>query len=137
VRPREPIQSDARKARRLRRLGAKATCILCGQENPECLERVDRSLLEDHHVVGMAIDPGLTVVVCRNCHASLSEGQRDAGIELRHDMKRSRLELLADVLDGLAILCEQLAPRLVAWADELRAVVTRLDRGFPEWRTME
>lgn len=131
---RDPIGDDVRRLRRARRLGAGAVCVLCGEENPVELLRVGRSLLDAHHLGGTANDARLTVVVCRNCHAVLTEAGRVGGIELGHDDDRHLLERLEAVLRGQADFDELRARRQRAWADELAAEATRLDRDHPDWR---
>lgn len=130
----DPIGRDVRKLRRARRLGDGAVCVLCGKESPEALMRVGRSLLEAHHLGGAVNDDMLVVVVCRNCHAELTEAQHDSCIELRRDRDRVPLQRLEAVLRGLADFFELLALRLRTWADELAHVVSVLDRIEPGWR---
>ena len=78
----DPIRTDARRARRVRALAPDAACVLCCVTTLEALIAADRTLLEAHHACGRANDPALTVPVCRNCHAVLTEGQRAAGASL-------------------------------------------------------
>lgn len=131
---RDPIGDDVRKLRRARRLGTGAVCALCGQQNPVALRRARRSLLEAHHLGGSANDAQLTVTVCRNCHAVLTEASRVSGVELGHCDDRHLLERLEAVLRGQADFDDLRAERERAWADELAAEATRLDRDFPGWR---
>jgi hypothetical protein len=130
----DPIGDDVRKLRRARRLGAGAACVLCGATDPVELRRVGRSLLEAHHVGGSANDLRLTSVVCRNCHAVLTEASRVSGVALGHCDGRHLLERLVAVMRGQADFDERRAQRERFWADELAAEVTRLDRDFPGWR---
>ncbi len=118
----DPIQNDVRKTRRLRILGPDAACGLCGQANPAALIRVNRSVLEVHHLAGEANDADLTVVLCRNCHAIHHEALRDLGVDLTRD-DRPRMDLLAAVLRGLASFFALLGASLLAWADEVAAYV--------------
>ena len=112
-------------------------CVLCGEQNPAALTRVDRSLLEDHHLAGRANDKTLVAIVCRNCHAGLSEAQRDSGIGLHHDAERVPLEQAEAVLRGLADFFEQLVKTLRQWADEIARTVSLLDHHHPEWRQLK
>jgi hypothetical protein len=130
----DPVGDDARRARRERRLGPEAVCVVCGEESPELLTRVRRSVLERHHVAGEANDPDLTVVVCRNHHALLTEAQRVSGIKLCRAADRVSLERLEAVLRGLADFFVMLAYALREWADELGRTIRRLDEGWPGWR---
>ena len=127
---RDPIGDDLRQVRRARRLGAGAVCVLCGVENP-VEPRVERSLLEAHHLGGVANDARLTVVVCRNCHARLTEAGRVDGVELDHDDDRPLLERLEAVLRGQAAFDELRAQRARVWADELAAEAARRDGDEP------
>jgi hypothetical protein len=133
----DPIGDDVRKLRRERRLGEDRFCVLCGETEAVALQKVPASLLERHHLAGTANDGELVVVVCRNCHALLSEAQRDSEVELRHAAPRSSLERLEAVLRGLADFFALLAARLRWWADELAKLVSRLDRLVPDWRNDE
>jgi hypothetical protein len=130
----DPIGEDARRARRERRLGPEAACVICGETDPAVLLRVGRSLLDQHHLGGKVNDPELTVVVCRNHHAVLTEAGRVSGIELDRRAERSSLERLEAVLRGLADLFALLVQALRGWADELRDTICRLDEGWPGWR---
>jgi hypothetical protein len=127
----DPIGNDVRKVRRARRLGSDAVCVLCGESNPIALRRVDRSLLELHHVGGEANDGSLVAIVCRNCHALLSEAQHDSGVELQRRRDRASTERLEAVLRGLADFFALLVARLREWADELHRTVSRREDGFP------
>jgi NMD protein affecting ribosome stability and mRNA decay len=133
----DPIGDDVRKLRRARRLGTEAVCVLCGEENPVELRQAGRSLLEAHHPGGSANDARLTVVVCRNCHAVLTEAGRISGVELGRSEARHLLERLEAVLRGQADFDELRARRQRAWADALAAEARRLDRDFPDWRRDE
>jgi hypothetical protein len=117
----DPIGDDVRKLRRARRLGPDAACVVCGETNSEQLRRISRSLLEQHHLAGRANVSELTVVVCRNHHAQLSEAQRSSGVNLRGGAPRGPGARAAALLRGLADLAELAAPRWRAHADELEA----------------
>jgi len=92
--------------------------------------------LERHHIGGKANDGSLLVIVCRNCHAKLSEGQRDSGVALHSDPERTSLERLESVLRGLADFFALLVESLRGWADELVRTISRLDRDHPDWRDL-
>jgi hypothetical protein len=130
----DPIGDDVRGLRRQRRLGGGAACVICGETVPVVLLRARRSLLEQHHIGGDANDSGLTVVVCRNHHAVLTEAGRVSGIALDRRAERSSLERLEAVLRGLADFFELLARTLRYWAVELATTVRRLDARWPDWR---
>jgi hypothetical protein len=104
--------------------------VICGETNPPALLRVRRSLLDPHHLGGQVNDPELTVVVCRNHHALLTEAARVSGIELDHRAERGSLERLQAVLRGLADFFELLAQALRRWASELCTAIRSLE---PPW----
>jgi hypothetical protein len=133
----DPIGDDVRGLRRQRQLGPDAVCVICGETNPAVLLRVRRSLLEQHHLGGEANDPELTVIVCRNHHAVVTEAGRVSGIELGRGAERSSLERLEAVLRGLADFFEMLGRALRHWAEELATTVRRLDARWPGWRCEE
>lgn len=128
-----PIRNDARKAQRGRSLGAHAACALCGYANPEALIRVRRSLLEHHHVCAKANDPELTVVLCRNCHAEVTEGQRVAGV--RFGAPATVLHQFTAALASLAVFVWALGGRFADWATAFTAFIARLDQELPSWRS--
>jgi hypothetical protein len=137
VRIDDPIGRDARKSRRDRRLGSNAACVVCGKQNPVALMRVNRSLLEEHHVAGRANDDLLVAIICRNCHAVLSEGQRDSSLELCHANERTSLEQLESVLLGLSDFFDQLGQSMRQRADELDQIISQLDHNHPDWRNLK
>jgi len=83
------LRRALRDQRRRNRFGDDATCETCGDSTLIHLARVDecvvcasclalargREILEGHHLAGRSEGP--TVRVCGNCHAELSERQRD------------------------------------------------------------
>ncbi len=65
----EELKREARKQRALERLGTnEPICATCGECDWRCMER--------HHVADYGTDDA-TVLVCRNCHRKLSDGQRE------------------------------------------------------------
>lgn len=78
----DPARTAARRRRRIERLGPDCACALCGYRNPSALVLVSRTLLEAHHVFGRKRDWGLTVVLCRNCHAEITEDLMRAGVPM-------------------------------------------------------
>lgn len=128
------VGTQVRQARQKRRAGPNAVCVLCGIANPEQLTRVRRSLVEHHHPVGRANDDGLTVPVCLNHHAQLSEDQRTEHVPLQKP--RSILERFEAILRGLAAFFERLGQTFRAWAEQLLAFIQALDIRSPSWRAM-
>ena len=93
-----PLQNDVRRARRERRLGPGAACLLCGEHAPEALI--------EHHILGKAKDKHLIGSLCKNCHAKIHEAQRTAPAHLSTRLRaRGRAlcewaDLLRDVYDA-------------------------------------
>lgn len=132
----EPIANDMRRSKRKRQLGESPSCVLCGFDDFDALIPVERSMVERHHVIGRVNDDALTVPLCRNCHASISEAQRDMGIDLRKDTQRSLLEKLIDILHSLADFFFRLGTMCQQFAIQLAAFIKQLDTHCPTWRTM-
>jgi hypothetical protein len=128
----DPIAAEARRAKRAERVGENAACILCGYGNIAALTLVKRSLLEAHHIVGRENDGELTAPVCRNCHAELTEGYRDAGVSLNRPP--TVLHQNVATLRGLGALCVALGTKLPEWAESLARCIESLDRHSPGWR---
>lgn len=129
-----PIQTAARRANRARRLPPDAACARCGVTTTAALMGAPRSLLETHHVCGRANDAALTVPLCRNCHAVLTESQRTAGVDLTPPP--TRLHQLAAFLTALAAVLCDLAKRLMAAATRLTSLTGELDAAYPAWRSL-
>lgn len=123
----DPIGADLRRARARRGLPADAACVVCGKR--------DHRVLQAHHVAGVANDPELVVVLCRNDHHLNTLGHLDLGVTLRQDPATPDAVLLIAVLRGLAAFFALLAEGLMAWADRQAAHVRSLDANCPAWRT--
>jgi len=99
--------ADLRWAKAENRLGGKTQCVICGEDNPHCLEL--------HHLAGKAYGDDL-VCICRNCHRKLSDDQRDhpnsAG-------EPTRLEQIGRLLMGIGDLLVALGAQLKAIGEEL------------------
>jgi hypothetical protein len=132
----DPIGNDRRRVRRLRGLPPDACCVLCGETSPPALIVAKRTLLEQHHVVGEANADGLTVPLCRNCHAVETERLRDHGVELERDRGRSLPEVILSILRALASFFRSLAESFDRWADQVADFVTALDLRCPGWREL-
>jgi hypothetical protein len=128
-----PIRTDARRARRTRILGPDAACALCGYLTPEALIPMKRTLLEAHHVCTRDNDPDLTVPLCRNCHAEMTEAQRAAGVCFASPP--TLLHQLASALASLAAMFAAIGDRFAFWAAALATLVATLDREVPAWRS--
>jgi hypothetical protein len=129
----DPIANATRRAKREQVLGEDAACALCGLADIDSLTLVERSLLEAHHLVGRANDGALTVPLCRNHHAEVTEGYRDAGVPL--NAPPTFLHKLAAVLRSLGAFFLAIAQRFASWAETLIAFIAWLDQMLPSWRT--
>jgi hypothetical protein len=117
---RDPSGTATRRLRRLKRLGSDPVCVLCGYANPYGLVPVQRDLLEHHHVVCKHHDQELTVPLCRNCHAEVTEGLRQDDINPR--FQPNKVVRIALVLTAMAVFFEKLAPAFRRWAEQLMEV---------------
>ena len=115
--PVDPIAAETRRAKRERILGDDAACVLCGLGTLASLVSVSRNVVEAHHVVGRANDAELTVPLCRNCHAEVTEGYRDAGVPLNRPP--TLLHRLVAILRALGVMLVALGQKCAAWAEEL------------------
>ena len=131
-----PIQNDARRARRESRLGPDATCIHCGVTTPEALKPTQCRLVQSHHVAGEANDDKTVTPHCLNCHAIESEGQRARGVDLRRDTRRTVPETCRAVLQEVGLFLVALGQRLIVWADRLGMFIAALDGAYPQWRLL-
>lgn len=130
------FESDLRTTRRGDRLGAHPSCLLCGITTPEILVQAKRSLLEEHHVAGEVNDPTLTVLLCRNCHAEVTEGQRDAGVVLARDEGRHLLERVEAFLRGVGDFLVRLGQAACRLAEAIARLIRQLDLRLPDWRAI-
>ena len=129
-----PIQTAARHAQAKRRLGPDAVCVQCGMANLSALTPTPKSLLEAHHVVGRAHEPALTVPLCRNCHAILTEQLRRVGASMRP--AATVLDRLVAMLRALGAFFQQLGSHVAQWAETLAALLPALTAAYPSWRTL-
>lgn len=113
-------ERQERKSQRLR--ADDPRCFNCGLLDVEALMRVPvaklpRRFLEHHHLAGRAASD-FTVVLCRNCHAVLTDWQEDWDPRLRHP--GTPVDRLAAYLQGLAEWLWALARKLgetAAWIE--------------------
>ena len=135
-----PIRTARRRSKRKDRLGPDAFCLFCGYacfESITCAtrqwleargiprDRLNR-LLEEHHVVGEAHDPDLTVTLCLNCHREITEGLARDGVSMHP--QENLLKLIAFVLRGSAVLFDSLAASYRKWATLLENHLRDFDR---------
>lgn len=92
----DPVGAAVRKQRRREQLGESLACVLCDVSDPRALVPTDSRLIEQDHLFGRQRDPDTTVPLCRNHHAIVTEGRRDAGIPMQpgpNDLKELALKL--------------------------------------------
>src|SRR5947209_1434887 len=83
---------ETRERQAKRRLGTdNPVCCQCGVD--------DWRILQLHHMAGQAYDD-LTIILCKNCHAVLSDGQSDH--PSAHDDEPSMLARIGRMLLGAA-----------------------------------
>jgi hypothetical protein len=125
----DPIKTDGRKKRIQDRFGnSKPNCVLCGCPDMEALTPVTLGWLkahgiELHHVVEERRDPDFVVPLCLNCHRKVTEGLARAGISA--SSAREPRELVAQMLEALAVFFEFLIDALRRWAEILRKSITQ------------
>ena len=130
----DPVANVARRAKRERLLGEDPACVFCGMANIDALLPMARSILEAHHVVGRANDGELTVPVCRNCHAELTEGYRDAGVPLNRPP--TLLHRIARILLAIGAMLAALGRKCTEWGTALLHFIQNLDSSLPAWRAV-
>lgn len=106
------LNRERRRQKALERLGTKnPRCISCPCDDPLALEL--------HHIAGRSYDDEL-VAVCRNCHRTLSDWQKDHPASTNNPP--SDPERIAHFLLGLADMFELLVKRLRKFAQKLFAL---------------
>ena len=130
----DPIRSSGRRRRRRTRL-THGVCLRCGEVDPMVLSEQPRLQFEEHHLVGRVNDDATTVTLCRNCHAVLTEMNRD------HDLSMECPPTLADrivaILRQLALFLPALAALLDKLADRLNTFFNQLTTVYPEWEDID
>lgn len=129
-----PTATAVRQIRRERRFGPNAACVRCGITALETLVPVKRRFLEAHHVCGQANDDALTVPVCRNCHAVLTERQQAAGVTFT--IPPTVLHQIVASLASFFTMLHELCGRGMDWVDGLSGLIADLDTAYPEWRSL-
>lgn len=91
-------------------------CCLCGEQDMTMLINAPKSIFEEHHICGA--HDGETVVICRNCHARLTDEQLDWPIKIFDNSRTLEMKAvgfflgLASILEMLATLCKKYANAL-------------------------
>jgi hypothetical protein len=116
------LSRERRKQRALERLGANnPRCPFCGCDNPLALEL--------HHIAGRAFDDA-QVPVCRNCHRTLSDWQKDHPTCVGDEP--NELERIGHALSGLADMFELLVGWLRGHAAKLFAAAAQTSHDTKE-----
>lgn len=132
----QPIQNDSRRRARQKRLGPDAVCVLCLQPQLETLIPAERSLLEAHHVLGREHNGKVTVPLCRNCHAIVTEQLQQVGASM--EKADTLLDRLVAMLRALGAFCRLLGDALIALAQELAQYIkTHARRARPTRPTLD
>lgn len=129
-----PIAATGRRARREHRFDPDSACVRCGIATLETLVPLKRRFLDDHHICGRSNDDSLTVPVCRNCHAILTERQQAAGVTFA--APPTLLHQIAAALASIFAMLHELCERGMDWVAALSGLIEDLDRVYPEWRRL-
>ena len=136
-----PSKTAAREARRRRRLGPDAACILCGESNLVPLKSVEgaaldgfvrNGLLERHHVLGRKIDSELVIVLCLSCHAKATESLRRGGSTM--EQPDTFLDRLINALMAFGAFLHDALCAVERWVQDALQFARWLDEQLPGWR---
>lgn len=130
----DPMMTTLRHTRRERRFGPDAACARCGITTLETLVPVNRRMIEAHHACGRGNDAGLTIPVCRNCHAILTERQQAAGVTFA--APPTLLHQIAAALASFFAFLIEMCERGMDWAAALSSLIDDLDSTHPAWRDL-
>lgn len=128
-------RNAARRARTARRFGPDAACLICGYSNPIGLVWADKTLLEEHHVLGAANNDDVRVPLCRNHHAEIEFGIQETGATRRR--QRSIFERLIEAGRMVAVLGRSLAIAEGDFGLQAERLIHALDEQLPQWRKIE
>lgn len=125
--PKTAFEKEQAKALRheghLQRLGVpNPACVVCGYSKPEGLTN-KAHVLEEHHLEGN--HEGLTVAVCLNHHAELSDKQKDWDSRLQ-EKNRTPLVRLASCLQGLGEFLIAIGQIILGWVAWLLGLNERI-----------
>jgi len=76
-----------------------------------------RTLLQADHVFGRKRDPETTIIICRNCHAEITEDRMRAGIPMRRE--RDTNKRIAFMLRALSVLFKKLSESMDKMSQDL------------------
>ena len=119
-----PKRTARRGEKQRRRVPPGDVCCFCGEDDPR--------VLQQHHVMGRAHEPDVTVTSCLNDHAKATDGK------LREEVPLSATDNVFDrvaaIFDALAAFFRFLAESLNRLAVQMRSSIGKLDAQHPEWR---
>jgi len=139
---RDPESAIVRTAQAELRLGIPAACAFCGMRELAALQEVKdpklkkavRRILEEHHVLGRALDPQLKILLCRNHHAIAHATLRRAGVPMIP--QENVLDRMTGSLWGLSAFRHDEQNALEQFAAELEELRVFFDATFPTWRDL-
>mgnify|MGYP001267516435 CR=1 FL=1 len=129
----DPLGPSRRRNHRRQKLGPDARCLSCGRSEPEVLIRAKQTLFEQHHPLGQAHEPDLTVPACMNCHAIFSAAQVDDDVRL--DPQPTVLERIIAIFQAFVSFLGALAKILLEWVLRGLDFIAGLDADYQGWRT--
>ena len=139
---RDPESTCVRTAQAELRVGVSVACAFCGIRELAALQEVKnlklkkavRRVLEEHHVLGRALDSQLKIFLCRNHHAIAHEALRRAGVPMIP--QENVLDRMTGSLWGLSAFQHDLQKALERYAAELNELRVFLDDTYPGWRDL-
>jgi len=140
---RDPEKTAVRTAQRELCLGVDQGCLFCGngelaalQEvlDPGLAKAVRKAVLEEHHVLGRALDSKLKIILCRTHHAMAHETFRRGAVSMVPE--GNVLDRLVNFLRGLLAFLHDLSNALERHLAELEALRTFLDARYSTWRDL-
>ena len=120
----DPEGAASREARRKRRLLDENTCVVCGEDRNQVLER--------HHLAGRENAPELLVTLCRNCHGVETAALLDLGVPM--SPPDTHVARVIAIVGGIGRLLITLGTALIAEAAFLVTLRVGLDADYPGWR---
>ncbi|PWT86476.1 MAG: hypothetical protein C5B58_01320 [Acidobacteria bacterium] len=104
------LDKEDRLEQHFRRLGThEPRCVICGQSDPRCLHK--------HHIAGHRYHSD-TVIVCQNCHSTLSDDQLDH-TRRGQEPPKDKLTVVGLFLLGLCALLILVVQRMREFGDWL------------------
>jgi len=99
--------------------------------DPALVETVRRILLERHHVLGQKNFPQLTIILCRNHHAIVTEFQRRGAVPMT--LQTNPLDRQIASLGNVSALLQGMLEAVEEFRTDLEEFREFLDDRFPNW----